>query len=154
FFLWSSIPDEQLLALAAQGKLQDEAVLAREVERMLEDPRAEAIAENFAGQWLRLRELETAAPQDPAFDANLRDAMRQETLLFFRSLVQEKRNLLGLLDSDYTFLNERLAKHYGMPGVWGSYMRRVELPQDSPRRGLLGHASILTATSVPNRTSP
>ncbi|MDY6983602.1 MAG: DUF1592 domain-containing protein, partial [Pseudomonadota bacterium] len=154
FFLWSSIPDEPLLALAAQGKLQDDAVLAREVERMLADPRAEALAENFAGQWLRLRELETAAPQDAAFDASLRDAMREETLLFFHSLVQENRNLLGLLDADYTFLNERLAKHYGIAGVWGSYMRRVELPQDSPRRGLLGHASILTATSVPNRTSP
>ncbi|MGV3592575.1 MAG: DUF1592 domain-containing protein [Gammaproteobacteria bacterium] len=154
FFLWSSIPDEQLLNLAANGRLHDDAVLAREVERMLADPRADALVDNFAGQWLKLRELDSAAPQDAAFDTALRDAMRQETLLFFQSLVDDDRNLLELLDSDYTFLNERLAAHYGIDGVWGSYMRRVELPKDSPRRGLLGHASILTATSVPNRSSP
>ncbi|MEY4640179.1 MAG: hypothetical protein RLZZ227_173 [Pseudomonadota bacterium] len=154
FFLWSSIPDEALLAQAAAGTLHEEAVLLREVERMLADPRAEALVENFAGQWLRLRELETAAPQDTAFDAALRDAMKQETLLFFQSLVREDRNLLGLLDSDYTYLNEGLAAHYGIEGVRGGYMRKVALPPDSPRRGLLGHASILTATSVPNRTSP
>jgi len=110
--------------------------------------------ENFAGQWLRLRDLDAATPQDAAFDAALREAMKQETLLFFQSLVREDRNLLGLLDSDHTFLNERLALHYGIEGVWGGYMRKVELPADSPRRGLLGHASILTATSVANRTSP
>ncbi len=154
FFLWSSIPDEPLLALAAQGKLHDDAVLVQQVERMLADPRAAALVENFAGQWLKLRELEAAAPQDTAFNPALRDAMRQETLLFFQSLVRENRNLLGLLDSDYTYLNDRLAAHYGIDGVWGSYMRRVELPKDSPRRRLLGHASILTATSVANRTSP
>ncbi len=154
FFLWSSIPDEQLLALAAQGKLREVAVLQKEVQRMLADPKSSALVENFAGQWLKLRQLEQAEPQDAAFDAALRDAMRQETTLFFQSMVQENRNLLGLLDSDYTFLNERLARHYGIEGVWGSYMRRVMLPKDSPRRGLLGHASLLTATSVPNRTSP
>lgn len=154
FFLWSSIPDERLLTLAAQDKLHEQAVLTQEVLRMLADPRATALVENFAGQWLRLRQLDEASPQDTAFDAPLRDAMKQETLLFFQSLVHENKNLLGLLDSDYTFLNERLAKHYGIEGVWGSYMRKVELPADSPRRGLLGHASVLTATSVPNRTSP
>ncbi|MEI7950529.1 MAG: DUF1592 domain-containing protein [Gammaproteobacteria bacterium] len=154
FFVWSSIPDEQLLALAAQGNLREAAVLQKEVQRMLADPKSSALVENFAGQWLKLRQLEQAEPQDAAFDAALRDAMRQETMLFFQSMVQENRNLLGLLDSDYTFLNERLARHYGIEDIWGSYMRRVMLPKDSPRRGLLGHASLLTATSVPNRTSP
>ncbi len=154
FFLWSSIPDEPLLKLAAEGKLRDRDVLAQEVQRMLADPRAEALVENFVGQWLKLRELETAAPQDPAFDAPLREAMRQETLYFFQSLVNEDKNLLTLLDADYTYLNERLATHYGIDGVWGGYMRRVELPKDSPRRGLLGQGSILTATSAPDRTSP
>lgn len=154
FFLWSSIPDEQLLALAAAGRLREEGVLGQEVQRMLADPRAGALVENFAGQWLKLRELEAAAPQDPAFDTALREAMRQETLLFFRSIVREDRNLLTLLDADYTYLNERLAAHYGIAGVRGGYMRKVELPADSPRRGLLGQGSILTATSVPDRTSP
>ncbi|MDG2176010.1 MAG: DUF1592 domain-containing protein [Gammaproteobacteria bacterium] len=154
FFLWSSIPDEALLGLAAQGELGEEDVLEREVQRMLTDPLAATLIENFVGQWLLLRQLEEAVPQAPAFDADLQEAMRQETLLFFRSLVREDKNLLNLLDADYTYLNERLATHYGMEGVWGGYMRRVELPEDSPRRGLLGHGSILTATSVPNRTSP
>jgi hypothetical protein len=154
FFLWSSIPDEPLLALAAEGKLREGDVLAREVKRMLADPRADSLVENFVGQWLKLRELEGAAPQDPAFDAPLREAMRQETLYFFQSLVREDKNLLTLLDSDYTYLNERLATHYGIEGVWGGYMRRVQLPEDSPRRGLLGHGSILTANSAPDRTSP
>lgn len=154
FFLWSSIPDEPLLQLAEEGRLGEREVLAQQVQRMLADPRAESLVENFVGQWLKLRELEVAAPQDPAFDAPLREAMRQETLYFFQSLVSEDKNLLTLLDSDYTYLNERLAKHYGIEGVWGGYMRRVELPEDSPRRGLLGHASILTATSAPDRTSP
>ena len=154
FFLWSSIPDESLLALAAQERLDDEDVLTQQVQRMLADPRAEALLENFVGQWLKLRELEEAAPQDAAFDEALREAMRLETLNFVRSLVREDKNLLGLLDSNYTYLNERLANHYGIENVWGGYMRRVELPEDSSRRGLLGHGSILTATSVPDRTSP
>jgi mono/diheme cytochrome c family protein len=154
FFLWSSIPDEPLLNLAAEGKLSEGDVLAQEVLRMLADPRAEALVENFVGQWLKLRELEEVAPQDAAFDPALRQAMRLETLHFFQSLVREDKNLLGLLDSDYTYLNERLATHYGIDGVWGGYMRRVELPGDSPRHGLLGHGSILTATSAPDRTSP
>jgi len=154
FFLWSSIPDESLLALAAQERLNDEDVLTQEVQRMMADARAEALLENFFGQWLNLRELDEAAPQNAAFDEALREAMRLETLSFVRSLIREDKNLLGLLDSNYTYLNERLANHYGIENVWGSYMRRVELPEDSPRRGLLGHGSILTATSVPDRTSP
>jgi len=154
FFIWSSIPDEPLLELAAQERLGEADVLAQEVRRMLADPRAGALVENFVGQWLKLRQLEEAAPQDTAFDPALREAMRLETLLFFQSLVREDRNLLSLLDADYTYLNERLAAHYGIEGVWGEYMRRVELPEDSPRRGLLGHGSLLTATSAANRTSP
>ena len=154
FFLWSSIPDESLLDLAVQGRLSDEQVLSQQVERMLADPRAEALLENFIGQWLNLCGLAEAEPQVAAFDESLREAMEQETLHFVRSLVRGNKNLLGLLDSDYTYLNERLARHYGIEGVWGGYMRRVELPADSPRRGLLGHGSILTATSVPDRTSP
>lgn len=154
FFIWSSIPDETLLELAAQERLGEADVLAREVQRMLADPRAGALVENFAGQWLQLRQLEEAAPQDTAFDPALREAMRLETLLFFQSLAREDRNLLSLLDSDYTYLNERLAAHYEIEGVWGEYMRRVELPEDSPRRGLLGHGSLLTTTSAANRTSP
>ncbi len=154
FFLWSSIPDAQLLSLAAAGRLGEEGALAQEVQRMLADPRAAALVENFAGQWLKLRELDAAAPQDPAFDSALREAMRQETLLFFKHIVRENSNLLGLLDADYTYLNERLATHYGINGVHGGYMRKVDLPPNSPRRGLLGHGSILTATSVPDRTSP
>jgi len=154
FFIWSSIPDERLLEIAAQQRLGEPDVLTREVQRMLADPRGDAMVQNFVGQWLKLRQLDEVAPQDAAFDPALRDAMRQETLLFFESLVHEDRNLLNLLDSDYTFLNERLAAHYGIDGVWGEYMRRVELPADSPRRGLLGHASLLTTTSAANRTSP
>ena len=154
FFLWSSIPDASLLEMAAQGRLGDEDVLSQQVQRMLTDPRAEALMENFVGQWLNLRELEEVEPQDAAFDDALREAMRQETLLFFQSLVHEDKNLLILLDANYTYLNEGLAAHYGIEDVWGGYMRRVALPENSPRRGLLGHGSILTATSVPDRTSP
>lgn len=154
FFIWSSIPDAPLLELAAEERLGEPEVLAGEVQRMLADPRAQALVDNFVGQWLNLRELEEVAPQDAAFDPALREAMRQETLLFFQSLVREDQNLLRLLDSDYTYLNERLAAHYGIEGVWGEYMRSVELPEDSPRRGLLGHGSLLTTTSAANRTSP
>lgn len=154
FFLWSSIPDAPLLALAAEGKLHESAVLAGEVQRMLADPRAEALVDNFVGQWLKLRQLDEITPQDTAFDPALRQAMKQETMLLFQSMVREDKNLLSLLDADYTYLNERLATHYGIEGVWGGYMRRVELPADSPRRGLLGHGSLMTATSAPDRTSP
>jgi hypothetical protein len=121
---------------------------------MLNDDKAEALVRNFAGQWLMLRELDAAQPQDPAFSAQLRDAFREETELLFGDLVREDRGVLSLLDSDYTWLNDRLARHYGIDDVSGDYMRRVSLPADSPRRGLLGHGSILTATSVANRTSP
>ena len=154
FFLWSSIPDDELLALAAADRLRRPEVLTAQVERMLADPRASALVENFASQWLLLRELDEVVPQDPEFDASLRAALRSETELLFADLLHERRSVLDLLDADYTYLNERLAAHYRLQGVRGSYMRRVPLPPDSPRRGLLGHGSILTATSAPNRTSP
>lgn len=154
FFLWSSIPDDELLTLASSGQLQDPAVREAQVRRMLRDPKAEALVRNFAGQWLMLRELEAAQPEDPAFNTQLLDAFRQETELLFMDLMREDRGVLSLLDSDYTWLNDRLARHYGIADVRGSYMRRVPLPPESPRRGLLGNGSILTATSVANRTSP
>jgi mono/diheme cytochrome c family protein len=154
FFLWSSIPDDELLALAAGGKLHDDDVLAAQVDRMLKDERAAALVENFASQWLLLRELDAVVPQDPDFDEDLRAAMRRETELLFADLLREPRSVRTLLDSDYTYMNERLAAHYGVDGVRGGRMRRVEWPADSPRRGVLGHASVLTATSAPNRTSP
>ena len=156
FFLWSSIPDDQLLDLAAQGKLKDPAVLEQQVKRMLADPRAEALVTNFAGQWLYLRNLQSVSPNEddfPNFDDNLRQAMRRETELFFESIMREDRNVLDLLNADYTFVNDRLAKHYGIPNIYGSQFRRVTIT-DENRRGLLGQASILTVTSQPNRTSP
>jgi hypothetical protein len=154
FFLWSSIPDDTLLALAAEGRLREPAVLASEVDRMLADARSSALVESFASQWLMLRELDAVVPQDPDFDEGLRAAMRRETELLFADLVREPRSVLTLLDADYTYLNERLAAHYGVDGVRGSHMRRVAWPAGGPRRGVLGHGSILTATSAPNRTSP
>jgi hypothetical protein len=156
FFLWSSIPDEQLLDLASRGQLRQPAVLEREVRRMLRDPRAEALVENFAGQWLHLRNLAAFVPDRsdfPEFDDLLRQAMRRETELFVGSIIQEDRSALELLEADYTFMNERLARHYGVRGVFGSHFRRV--PVTNPvRQGLLGQASILAVTSYPNRTSP
>jgi hypothetical protein len=154
FFLWSSLPDDELLALAAAGKLHDSQTLAAQVERMLADPRSQRFVESFTGQWLRLRELADLPSQDPDFDAELRDAFRRETELLFADVLHERRSVLTLLDADYTYLNERLAAHYGIEGVRSSAMRRVELPPDSPRRGLLGQGSLLTVTSAPNRTSP
>ncbi len=157
FFLWSSVPDDALLRAAEQAKLKDPAVLARQVERMLADPRSEALTQNFAGQWLQLRNLDSVRPGDPfslAFDDSLRIGLRRETELFFDSIVRENRSVLDLLTANYTFLNERVALHYGIPNVIGSEFRRVELPADSPRRGILGQGSILTITSHPNRTSP
>jgi hypothetical protein len=154
FFLWSSIPDDELLALAAGGRLLEDGVLAAQVDRMLADPRGAALVENFASQWLLLRKLDDVVPQDAEFDDDLRAAMRRETEMLFADLLREPRSVLTLLDADYTYLNERLARHYGVEGIRGSQMRRVEWPAESPRRGLLGHASILTATSAPNRTSP
>jgi hypothetical protein len=156
FFLWSSVPDDQLLTLASQGKLKDPAVLVQQVKRMLADPRSEALVTNFAEQWLHLRNLKNSAPDleaFPDFDDNLRQAMKEETSLFFDSIVHEDRSVVDLLNADYTFVNERLARHYGIPNVYGSQFRRVKVTDDA-RRGLLGQAAILTVTSYPNRTSP
>jgi mono/diheme cytochrome c family protein len=154
FFLWSSVPDAELVTLAAEGRLREPGMLEQQVRRMLADERAHALVENFAGQWLKLRELDEALPQDPAFNGALRNAFRLETELLFADLIREGRSVLELLDAEYTYLNELSASHYGIEGVRGSYLRRVALPADSPRRGILGHGSILTATSVANRTSP
>ena len=156
FFLWSSIPDDELLEVASRGALQDPAVLAHQVRRMLADPRAEALVTNFAGQWLRLRNVPGTNPNTRLFmdfDETLRRAFRRETELFFGSIMREDRSVLDLLDADYTFVNERLARHYGIPHVYGSRFRRVTLISEN-RRGLLGHGSILTVTSQANRTSP
>jgi hypothetical protein len=156
FFLWSSLPDEELLELAEQRRLSDPEVYRQQIVRMLADPRAVALVENFAGQWLYLRNLQSARPDVatfPNFDENLRRAMRRETELFVESVVREDRSVLDLLTADYTYLNERLAQHYGVAGVYGSHFRRVEVT-DEARRGLLGHGSVLTVTSYPNRTSP
>jgi hypothetical protein len=157
FFLWSSIPDDELLNLAIGGKLSDRAVLERQVRRMLQDERAETLVTNFAEQWLYLRNLATVSPDArlfPDFDDNLRQAMRRETELFFESIMREDRSVLDLLRADYTFLNERLAKHYGIPNVYGSYFRRVTLGESGVRGGLLGQGSILAVSSYANRTSP
>jgi hypothetical protein len=154
FFLWSSIPDEELIAAAASGSLSDPANLERQVRRMLADPRADALVENFGGQWLFLRELRNARPDAADFDATLRQALQRETELLFLTILREDRSVIDFLDADYTFLNERLARHYDIPDVRGARMRRVSLPPDSPRRGMLGHGSILTLTSAANRTSP
>jgi hypothetical protein len=156
FFLWSSLPDEPLIALAAQGKLKQPAVLEQQVRRMLADPRSKTLIDNFAEQWLHLRNLKNSNPDlgaFPDFDDNLRQAMKEETELFFDSIMREDRSVMELLNADYTFVNERLARHYGMPNIYGSRFRRVQVPNES-RRGLLGQASILTVTSYPNRTSP
>jgi len=158
FFLWSSIPDDQLLTVARQGRLKDPVVLEKEVRRMLKDPRAEALAINFAGQWLNLRGMQSVGPLPmlyPDFDDPLRQAMRREVELLFDSVVREDRNVVDLLTADYTFVNERLAKHYGIPHIYGSQFRRVTLGPDMDlRRGLLGKGAFLTTTSKPERTSP
>jgi Protein of unknown function (DUF1592)/Protein of unknown function (DUF1588)/Protein of unknown function (DUF1587)/Protein of unknown function (DUF1585)/Protein of unknown function (DUF1595)/Cytochrome C oxidase, cbb3-type, subunit III len=156
FFLWSSPPDDELIKLASQGKLHEHSVLEQQVKRMLADERADALVDNFAEQWLFLRNLKNSSPDPqifPDFDDNLRQAMREETKLFFQSIVREDRSVMDLLNADYTFVNERLARHYGIPNVYGSQFRRVTLNSDD-RRGLLGQGSILTVTSYPNRTSP
>jgi hypothetical protein len=155
-FLWSSIPDEELLEHVAAGDLDDPVVLERQVRRMLDDEKSRSLVENFASQWLHLRNLERAKPDVIDFyewDDNLRQAFQMETELFFDSIVREDRSVLDLITADYTFLNERLARHYGIPGIHGPRFRRVALT-DTPRRGLLGHGSILTVTSIANRTSP
>jgi mono/diheme cytochrome c family protein len=157
FFLWSSIPDEELLELAVKKTLQRPEVLQQQIRRMLADPRSQALVDNFAGQWLFIRNVAMHQPSPELlfhFDDNLRKAFERETQLFFESIVRENRSVTDLLGADYTFLNERLAKHYGIQGVKGERFRRVALPPDSVRGGLLGQGSILMATSYPNRTSP
>jgi hypothetical protein len=156
FFLWSSIPDDELLNLAIQNKLHEPSVLERQTRRMLADPRARALVNNFAEQWLYLRDLKNSNPDSrefPDFDDNLRQAFQRETEMLFDSVVHEDRSALDLLTADYTFVNERLAKHYGIPGVYGPDFRRVPVSRDA-RRGLLGQGSFLLVTSNANRTSP
>jgi hypothetical protein len=157
FFLWSSIPDDALLNVAAGGRLHTPAVLEREVRRMLRDRRSESLVTNFAEQWLFVRDIEAKQPDGlifPDFDETLRAAMRKETDLFLDSVLRENLSVLDLLTANYSFINERLAKHYGIPNIEGSYFRRVTFPAGSPRGGLLGQGSILTLTSYATRTSP
>ena len=156
YFLWSSMPDDELFGAAARGELHTEEQLVQQARRMLKDDRVEALVENFAGQWLQLRGLEEVSPsqkQFPTFDNQLREAMLRETELFFRTIVSDNRSILDFLDADYTYVNDRLAKHYGISGVSGPDFKRVSL-EGGRRGGLLGQASILTVTSDPTRTSP
>lgn len=154
FFLWSSVPDDALLSVAAAGKLSDPAVLESETRRMLADPKARALVDNFASEWMRLRELDAAQPESPDFDGNLRLSFAREMKLFFENIIREDRSIVEVLDADYTFVDERLAKHYGIPNVKGSFFRKVALGRDDPRRGVLGKGSVLLVTSAANRTSP
>jgi hypothetical protein len=158
FFLWSSIPDDELLEVAEQGQLSDPTELEHQVRRLLADPRSLALTENFAGQWLQLRNLETVVrPGDPyskAFDESLRQGFLRETELFVDSILRENRSVLEILTADYTYLNERVARHYDLDNVQGSHFRRVTYPEGNSRRGLLGHGSVLTITSHAIRTSP
>jgi mono/diheme cytochrome c family protein len=157
FFIWSSIPDDALLDVAVAGRLGNLGELERQVRRMLADRRSDALIHSFADQWLFLRNVDTVTRDlrlYPDFDDNLRQAFKRETQMLFESILREDRSVLDLLRADYTFINERLARHYGIPGVYGSHFRRVSLGPDSVRRGLLGHASVLTVTSYANRTSP
>jgi cytochrome c5 len=156
FFLWSSIPDDELIDVASRGQLKTPAVLEQQVHRMLADPRSRTLVTNFAGQWLQLRNLRTSIPDQnyfPDFDDNLREAFQREIELLFESIVREDRNVLDLLTADYTFVNERLAGHYKIPNIYGSHFRRVTLTDDA-RKGLLGKGAILVVTSHPDRTSP
>ena len=155
FFLWSSVPDDQLLDLAEQGRLKDPAVLEQQMRRLLDDPRSESLVSNFAGQWLYTRGLEQQKPDPdafPEFDESLRQSFQRETELFFQNILREDRSLMELLDANYTFLNQRLAEHYGIPNIYGAQFRKVTLA-DTNRGGLLGQGSLLTVTSYPNRTS-
>jgi hypothetical protein len=158
FFLWSNVPDDELINLATQGKLKDPSMLDRQVRRMIADPRSEQLVKNFAGQWLGLRTLQSQTPEGtiyPNFDDNLRQAMRTETEMFFESVLREDRSALELLTADYTFVNEGLAVHYGIPNIYGTQFRRVTLNGDfDVRRGLLGKGSVELATSNSDRTSP
>jgi hypothetical protein len=157
FFLWSSVPDEQLLDLAERGKLREPGVLKHQVQRMLQDARSDALVKNFAAQWLHVRNLDLLSPPDlgifPEYNHNLKTAFQKEIELLFESFIREDRSILEFLNSDYTFLNERLARHYSIPDVYGSHFRRVSLA-DGQRRGLLGKGSVLTVTSYATRTSP
>jgi hypothetical protein len=158
FFLWSSVPDEELIDLAAQGRLRNPAVLEQQVRRMLADPRIDALIRNFTGQWLSGRSLKTSEPAVnlfPDFDDKLREALQRELELFFGSIVKDDRSVVDLLNADYTFVNERLAKHYGIPNIYGTQFRRVTLGANlDMRRGLLGKGALMTLTSNPARTSP
>jgi mono/diheme cytochrome c family protein len=154
FFLWSSIPDDELLDIASKGRLADPAVFEKQVRRMLKDSRSQSLVENFAGQWLYLRELKNVMPESTDFDASLRSAFERETTLLFETVMKEDRSVVDFLNPDFTFVDERLAKHYGIPNIRGGRFRRVPLTEDSPRRGLLGQGSILLVTSSANRTSP
>jgi hypothetical protein len=156
FFLWSSIPDDELLALAEAGKLRDPKTLTKQIERMLADPKSEALVTNFAGQWLQIRNLRNATPDKndfPNFDHTLRQAFGRELELFVGSIIRENRSVVDLLTADYTYVNERLALHYGIPNIYGSHFRRVA-GIDETRRGLLGKGGILLLTSHADRTSP
>jgi hypothetical protein len=157
FFLWSSVPDEELLGLAEKGKLRDASVLEAQVDRMLMDPRSQAFVDNFVGQWLQLRNLENRVKPDfllyPDFDDNLRQAFRRETEMLFANVLREGRPVHELVNANYTFVNERLARHYGIPGIYGSRFRKVDV-KDPNRWGLFGHGSILSLTSASSRTSP
>jgi mono/diheme cytochrome c family protein len=154
FFLWSSIPDDMLLNLAIAGKLSDPAVLEQQTRRMLADPKSNSLIDNFASEWMHLRDLENLAPESPDFDGNLRIAFSREMEMFFESILREDRSIVTVLDADYTFVDERLARHYGIPNIKGSFFRRVTLAKDDPRRGVLGKGSVLMVTSAANRTSP
>ena len=152
FFLWSSIPDDELLRAAGAGELRQAKKLEQQIDRMLADPRADALVQNFAAQWLGLRQLATINPTSTEYDGTLRESMKRETELLFSSILREDRSVLDLLNADYTFVDERLARHYGIAHIQGSQFRRVPV-SDANRRGILGHASVLTLTSAPNRTS-
>jgi hypothetical protein len=156
FFVWSSIPDDQLLDIADKGRLSTSAVLEQQVRRMLADRKSQSLVDNFLAQWLQLRNLKNKQPNShefPDFDDNLRQSLETEIELFFNSIVREDRGVLELMTADYTFLNERLARHYGIPSVYGTHFRRVTLA-DETRRGLLGKGALLMVTSHPHRTSP
>jgi hypothetical protein len=156
YFLWSSMPDDELLNVAEKGRLHTPGVLSAEVRRMLADPKAHALVENFGGEWLQIRNLDVLKPDPvkfPEYDAQLRDDMRTETEMFFQAIVQEDRSVLDFIDGNFTFLNERLARHYGMAGITGNNFRRVEL-DGTQRGGVLTQASVLTVSSYPTRTSP
>ncbi len=153
FFIWSSIPDDELLGLAIENKLHDPAVLEAQTRRMLKDPRSETLVTDFGDQWLYLRELKNQRPEAKEFNDNLRQSFRRETELLLDSILREDRSVIDLLNADYTFVDEALAQHYGIPNVRGTRFRRVAV-QDEARRGLLGQSSFLLVTSVANRTSP